>query len=558
MNKLYYGDCLTIMDEMKSGTVDLIYLDPPFNSNREYNAIYKDETGRPLPDQVEAFCDMWTLDPERERAIRMMPIVMRKAGVGDDTVKFWQLWMNALRNTQPELLAYLSYMVERLVRMKRLLRPAGAVYLHCDPTASHYIKVMMDGIFGHDRFRNEITWKRTESHNTAKGYGNIADIILYYVAGDSPTWNPQYTGYSERQLARHRHEDERGRYRLDDLTAPRPNSDSGKWEWRGTMPGANRGWGYRREQLEEWWELGLIQVKRDGTPRMDGLKRYLHESEGQLLQNIWTDVPRVPNTGEERMGYDTQKPLALLNRIIKASSNEGDVVFDPFCGCATTLEAAHSLGRKWIGVDIAIHAIKRVAQVRLKDRLGLVEGKDFAVEGVPRNLEGAKDLWERDTYHFQKWAVESVDGFVTTKRTADGGIDGRLYFDVPGKRDLQSMVIEVKGGKNVTIADLRALHSVLGRDEATMAGLIVMEPLSDRKRRNFEQLIAEAGDLDVMGKFYPKVQILSVPEILEGTRFDTPSVYGRKASAPKLRLTGGGAVAGAAPTRPVRVGGGPQ
>ena len=329
-------------------------------------------------------------------------------------------------------------------------------------------------------------------------------------------------------MQRFRHTDASGRkYKLDDLTAPRPNSDSGKFEWRGTKPSASRGWGYRLEQLEKWWGEGRIQTKRNGTPRMDGLKVYLDETEGKPLQNIWIDVPRIPNTSSERMGYATQKPLALLERIIKASSNEGDVVLDPFCGCATTMEAAHNLGRKWIGIDIAIHAIKRVARVRLEDRLGLIEGKDFEIEGVPRTLEGARDLWNRDKYHFQKWAVEQVEGFVTTKRTADGGIDGRLYFALPHEHDLQSMAIEVKGGRNVNIRDLRALRGVLDNDSALLAGLIVMEPPGTVRDRNFHKFMADAGDLDVAGVKYPRMQLLTVHEILEGKRFHTPGVAGR-------------------------------
>ncbi len=534
-NKLFYGDCLTIFQGMRKHSVDLIYLDPPFNSNREYNAIYKDETGRPLPDQIEAFCDLWTLDEERERAIRAMPILLRKAGIDDEVAEFWKLWMNALRNTQPRLLAYLSYMVERLIQMKSILKPTGSIYLHCDPTASHYIKVMMDGIFGHQNFKNEITWQRTESHNTASRYGNISDILLYYTKSPNSTWNQLYVEYGEAQLARFRHVDEGSRrYKLDDLTAPRPSSNSGKFEWRGTKPGPTRGWGYEKSQLELWWEEGRIHTKRDGTPRMDGLKVYLDESKGKPLQNIWTDIPRIPNTSSERMGYATQKPVALLERIIKASSNPGDVVMDPFCGCATTLESAHMLGRRWIGIDIAIHAIKRVARVRLQDRLGLIDGKDFVVDGVPRNIEGAKDLWKRDKYHFQKWAVEEVGGFVTTKRTADGGIDGRLYFAIPKEKDLQSMAIEVKGGKNVDIRDLRALHGVLDNDEALMAGLIIMDPLPPRKDENFHQDIAKAGDLEVEGVKYSRMQMLAVDEILEGKRFHTPGVVGRGLSQPTL------------------------
>ncbi len=216
--------------------------------------------------------------------------------------------------------------------------------------------------------------------------------------------------------------------------------------------------------------------------------------------------------------------MALLKRIISASTNEGDVVLDPFCGCATTIEAAHKLGRRWIGIDIAIHAIKRVAKVRLEDRLGLEEGVDFEIEGVPHTLEGAKDLWTRDKYHFQKWAIEQIDGFVTTRKSGDGGIDGRLYFSLPDSDALASMVLEVKGGKNVGISTVRDLRGVLERDDARMAGLIVMDPLSDGKLRNFEKEMAQAGDLAVSGMNYSRMQILSVPEILDGRRFLTPSV----------------------------------
>ena len=201
-----------------------------------------------------------------------------------------------------------------------------------------------------------------------------------------------------------------------------------------------------------------------------------------------------------------------------------------------TPEAAHKLGRRWIGIDIAIHAVKRVAKVRLQDRLGLLEGRDFIVEGVPRTLEGAKDLWERDKYQFQKWAVEQVDGFVTTKRTADGGIDGRLYFDTPGTRELQNMTLEVKGGKNVSIRDLRALRGVLENDVAAIAGLIIMEPLGKVKDRNFRREMSQAGDLDISGVPYPRMQMLTVEQILEGRRFFTPGVVGRHEAQPVLPM----------------------
>ena len=242
----------------------------------------------------------------------------------------------------------------------------------------------------------------------------------------------------------------------------------------------------------------------------------------------------IGSNAKERMGYDTQKPLALLERIISASSNEGDIVLDPFCGCATTIEAAHMINRKWIGIDIAIHAVKRVARVRLDERLGLIEGQDYEIEGVPRTVEGAQDLWTRDKYHFQKWAVEQVEGFVTTRRSADGGIDGRVYFALPNERDLQSMVVEVKGGRNVNIRDLRALKGVLDYDDALMAGLIVMNSLGQTQERNFNRFMGEAGTMDILGIQYPRMQVLTVGEILEGQRFQTPTIAGRHTLEPRM------------------------
>ena len=533
MNKLYYGDCLTVMDEYLSpGSVDLIYLDPPFNSNRAYNAIYKDETGRPLPDQIEAFCDLWTLDSERERAIRYMPVMMRDAGIDDAAAQLWKLWLHALRQTQPRLLAYLSYMTERLLRMKPILKPTGSIYLHCDPTASHYIKVMMDAIFGHENFRNEIVWKRTTTHSDSKTWSRVSDTILFYSKGQRITWNTPYVPHSDEYVAnKYRNDDGDGRlYTLDNMTSPNPRPNM-MYEWKG-FPSPAKGWRYSKETMVQLDQEGRIWYPtfKDGThdtSRRPRFKRYLNDMKGGVMGNVWADVLPINSQARERLGYATQKPVTLLERIIKASSNEGDVVLDPFCGCATTLEAAHKHNRKWIGIDIAIHAVKRVAAIRLQDRLGLVEGKDFAIEGVPHTLEGAHDLWERDPYHFQKWAVEEVDGFVTTKRTADGGIDGRLYFALPNVKDLQSMVIQVKGGKDVSIRDLRDLRGVLESDDALLAGLIIMDKLGDRKAQNFTRFMAEAGDLDVLGIKYPRMQLLAMPEILDGKRFHAPSTVAR-------------------------------
>ena len=478
MNRLYYGDCFTIMQNLPASSIDLIYLDPPFNSNRNYNAIYKDETGRPLPDQIEAFCDMWELDPEREQAIRTMPVLMRENGIDDSVVEFWRLWMNALRGTQPRLLAYLSYMAQRLLIMKRILKSTGSIYYHCDPTTSHYVKPLLDAIFEHDNFQNEIIWHYRRWTGKAKRFQQLHDTILFYGMGSQHRlFNVQYDPYTDKSL--------------------------------------------KRKQNYH------TRIK-DGNVYVTSI-----DKRGVRAGDVW-QIPVLNSQSRERMGYATQKPLALLERIIRASSNPGDVVLDPFCGCATTLEAAHKLDRQWIGIDIAIHAVKRVARVRLTERLGLVEGQDFTVEGVPHTVEGAQDLWERDKYHFQKWAVEQIEGFVTTKRSADGGVDGRVYFAVPHAQELQSMVIEVKGGANVSIQDLRALKGVLDYDSALMAGLIVMQPLGGVKERNFNRFMADASSVDLWGNPYPRMQILSVGEILDGKRFQTPTVSGRHMLEPRM------------------------
>ena len=472
MNRLYYGDCLAVMQEMNLNSADLIYLDPPWNSNRAYNAIYRDSTGLELPDQIEAFCDIWELTPERESMIRNMPVLMAQAGIEDSASKLWQLWMQALRNTQPRLLAYLLYMTERLIVMKGLLRPTGSIFLHCDPTAAHYIKTLMDAIFGHRSFRNEIIWCYTGPGSPGiRQFLRKHDTIFWYSKGQKWTFN-------------------RDEVRIPHAAKTKANYKGGKLQGSG-FTGADHVIDAKGKVPEDWWQMAI--------------------------------APR----GKEYLGYPTQKPIALLKRIIQAASNEGDRVLDPFCGCATTIAAAHELNRQWIGIDIAYHAIRRVAQVRLQDDYGLVEGQHYTVTGVPRTLEGAQSLWRQDKYQFQRWAVEQVNGFVTTKRTADGGIDGRLYFALPGENQMRSMVIEVKGGRNIGVNVIRSLVGVLNRDEATMAGLITMEPLSDRQRQSFMREISHVGMLDVMGVQYPRIQMLSVHDIIARKSFLTPTVAGR-------------------------------
>ena len=474
MNALYYGDCLTIMRErMTANSVDLIYLDPPFNSKRDYNAIYKDETGRPLPDQIEAFNDTWALDAERMSIIRNMPKLLRQHEVDGHTADFLAGFMSGLANTQPDMAAYLAYMAERLVWMKRVLKPTGSIYLHCDPTASHYLKVLMDGIFGNKSFRNEIVWCYTGPGSPKmRQFNRKHDTILWYSKGNRWTFN------------------------RDKVRIPHKK----------------------------------LNTNRSGAMIADALtpeQRDAYLKKGKIPETWWPNFSPVGRLKKERLGYPTQKPLALLERIIKASSNPGDIVFDPFCGCATTIEAANKLGRRWIGIDITIHAIKRVARKRLHDRLHLVAGKDYVIEGVPQNFEGALELWRQDTYQFQKWCVEQVEGFVNAKRSADDGIDGRIYFDMPGEKVLQSMALEVKGGTNVGIKDLRSLNSVLQFENVQLAGLITLREPSARQLRNFKQSMALSGHLRLDGREYARMQLLTVQEIFDGRRFDMPRPAGR-------------------------------
>ena len=343
---LYHGDNLDFLRGMNSETVHLIATDPPFNKGRDFHSTPASlASGASFPDRWswrDDVHDDWLDEIQRYYPEVWSVIDKTKESYGDD------------------MAAFLCFMGVRLLEMRRVLRDDGSIYLHCDSTASHYLKALMDAVFGRRNFGSEITWQRTESHNTAKGYGNISDKILYYSKSENFIWNGGFHNYSdtannisEQQLRRYRYTDSDGRrYRLENLTAPRPDSDSGKFDWRGTMPGSSRGWGYRLEQLEQWWAEGRIQTKRNGSPRTDGLKVYLDEAVGKPLQNIWTDIPRIPNTSSERTGYPTQKPLALYERMIKASSNPGDIVLDPFCGCSTTPIAAERLERDWVGMDI--------------------------------------------------------------------------------------------------------------------------------------------------------------------------------------------------------------
>jgi DNA modification methylase len=544
MNTLFYGDNINIMQEkIGKDAVDLIYLDPPFKSEENYNLLYKKLTGKPVPEQVVAFTDTWVLDDAKEQVARTMPVLMREHGVADYYVEFWRLWMNALRQTNKELLAYLIYMVERLLYMKSILRPEGSIYLHCDPTASHYIKVMMDAIFGHENFRNEIIWKRTGSHGGSKRWGPVHDTLLFYTKSDKYTWNRLTQPYDPSYIdQKYRHRDTRGLFQDVSLTgAGIRRGDSGR-PWRGHNPTEKgRHWAIpaalgaeipnfrdmsTQEKLDALDASDLLYWPRGGDsfPR---LKQY--PGKGVPIQDVITDISAINSQAEERLGYPTQKPMALLDRIILSSSKPNQIVFDPFCGCGTTIYSAVINGRSWIGCDIAILPIRLVAD-RLSSKYRLVQGVNFDIDGIPVSVEQAEHLFRRNPFQFQHWLVEKVGGFPTLKMAGDKGIDGRMYFET--REGLKEIVLSVKGG-NLRPSDARDLRGVLEREGAALAGLLTLKEPTKAMREE----AASAGSYEYQGIAYPRMQLLTVREILEGKReLHTPTKIGTRISSGQTSL----------------------
>lgn len=488
-NRLYYGDNFSIMEKMPRDCVDLIYLDPPFNSKRNYNLLYKNMTGRPAPDQDIAFCDTWEMDEEKVELARKMPMLMREQGIEDYYVEFWRLWIQALRHTNEKLLAYMIYMVQRIMQMKVILKPTGSIYLHCDPEASHYIKVMMDAVFGHNNFLNEIIWHYDGPQRPSrKNFGKKHDVILRYsktdkfFASKKGLFPP--TILSDEDLEDYQQHDD-GRYYYD-----LPRGD------------------YTDESIRKLDEEGRIRWTKNGNPRViyflnkDRDGNWIREKQ---IHDVWHDIYSLGHVGgKEKKGYPTQKPIKLLRRIVEVSSRPGDVVFDPFCGCGTTIYAAHELGRKWIGCDIAILAVQLVSN-SLYDDYQVTEGKNYEITGIPVTTEQAEVLFKQDPFEFERWLVQYMEG-IPTKRTGDKGIDGRIYL-----LNEKHIVVSVKGG-NIRPTDVRDLRGVLEREDDAEMGcfLSLNEPTKAMK-----QEAASAGMYEYKGQTYPRIQLLTVADVLE-------------------------------------------
>lgn len=539
--RLYYGDNLDILRQyVDDESADLIYLDPPFSSNRDYNIIFKEQSGDRDPAQVQAFEDTWRWDQE---SARMFHEVVKDGGPVADTLVAFQ---KAIGHN--DMLAYLSMMAPRLKELHRVLNDTGTLWLHCDPTASHYLKLLLDSVFGPEQFLNEIVWKRSSAHSdTTQGMkrcGRIHDIILVYSKTDEYTWNTVYTEYSEEYLEQeYRHQDERGYYKQTDLTAAKPGGDteykwpvkrkekSGAeweadldheyenpkpgWEYKQVPPYSGRYWAYSKEKMEEFAKEGKLHHRRTGMPR---LKQYADEMPGVPLQDIWTDIP--PELGRKDLGYPTQKPEKLLERIIKSGSDEGDVVLDPFCGCGTTIAASERLDRNWVGIDIthlAISLMKHRLQTAYEDDI------EFEVKGEPVTVAGARNLAEQDRYQFEWWALGLVGARPTEqKKGADEGIDGQLYFlpDQSATSEPEMIVFSVKSGQ-VGVGDVRDLRGVVERENAALGVLITLnEPTRPMKEEAASAGVYESAELG--DTTYPRIQIRTVEELLDGHGIDAP------------------------------------
>jgi len=528
-NKLYFGDNLDILDRyVGDESVDLIYLDPPFKSDQNYNVLFAERNGSRSASQAKAFEDTWQWD---ETAAASYQDIVEAGGTVSQVMQAFRTFLGD--NT---MLAYLSMMAPRLVSLRRVLKPTGSIYLHCDPTASHYLKLLMDAAFGPVNFRNEVVWKRTHAHSGARRYGPVHDTILFYGRSSHMMWSPQKTGYSESYIhAFFRFADPEGRrYRATILTGSGTRKGESGQPWRGIDPTkSGRHWavpGYVRtlfgddqpgtmqEALDRLDAMGRVlwPDREGGVP---SFKQYLDDMEGVALQDVWTDIPPISARARERLGYPTQKPQALLERIILASSNEGDVVLDPFCGCGTTVAAAEKLNRHWIGIDITYLAISLIKH-RLQSAFAEGVEKTYTVVGEPVSVPDAEALAKQNPFQFQCWAVGQVSALpIEPKKGADRGVDGRLYFHDDETGKTKQIVLSVKSGR-VSVADVRDLRGVVERESAALGVLITLQEPTRAMRTE----AAGAGFYDSPGwrKRYPRLQILTIADLLGGQKIDYP------------------------------------
>ncbi|MCY3851966.1 MAG: site-specific DNA-methyltransferase [Gammaproteobacteria bacterium] len=501
------------MQKWPDDCIDLIYLDPPFKSDTNYNILFGTQNGKPA--QLQAFEDTWYWNEKAHERVENL-----KGAIAHPAHK--PIAGLHLMLGDCGMLAYLSYMAERLAEMKRLLKPTGSIYLHCDPSASHYLKTIMDGIFDGRNFRNEIVWKRrADKHNLAtKTMGPLHDVILWYGDIEEANYNRQYTPYSKDYIDSHyKHKDERGNYRL--LPCTNESGGNKPYEFRGV----NRAWRFSKDRMEDMYDQNLlVQLKPEGPYYY---KKYLKDAEGVPLQDLWDDIS--PCRGKESLGYPTQKPRALLERIINASCPPHGIVFDPFCGCGTAIDAAQRLNRQWLGVDISSFAIDLIVKERLQDR-------SIPVAGIPLDLTGAKRFAEADRFGFEKWAINRVPGFVPNeKQVGDGGIDGRAKL-MNKWNDLNLALAQVKsGGLGGLASDARDFLHVMQREDAVCGVFITTEKIDGRKRSAHEEF-ESMGRFEIGANNYPRVQFWSIEEYFDGRFPNLPPMLNPYTGKPMAQI----------------------
>ena len=512
-NKLYFGDNLPILREHVSDeSVDLIYLDPPFNSNATYNVLFREAAGELSSAQIQAFDDTWHWTIEAELAYEEIV-----AGAPQDVVNL----IGAMRGFlgRNDMMAYLTMMTPRIIELRRALKPGGSVYLHCDPTASHYLKLLMDAVFGKTRFRNEITWKRTSAHSDARRFGRVHDVILYYARDSRPLWNAPRQPYDQEYMRDYyrRSDDDGRRWMSDNLSAAGLTGGGYEYEWNGV----SRVWRVPKETMERLNSEGRLFHTASGMPRR---KRYLDEMPGVPLQDVWTDIPPIGSRARERLGYPTQKPEALLERVILSSSNEGDVVLDPFCGCGTAIAVAERLNRRWIGVDIT-HLAVSLMKHRLADSFG-ERLSPYDVVGAPQDVASARALAEASEhdgrYQFEYWALGLVEARPAhdRRRGADAGVDGYVNFLDDDSGKVKRVIVQVKSGR-VGRAHIATLRGDMERQEAEMGLFITLErPTAPMLRDALSAGFYEPRHFP--GRRFPRVQIRTVEELLAGNAPEIP------------------------------------
>lgn len=504
-NSLYYGDNLQVLrSEIHDESVDLVYLDPPFNSNASYNMLFRSPTtGETAHSQIEAFEDTWHWGPEAQRELDEI--------VTSSHTELSEL-IQALRRflKDNDMMAYLVMMASRLVELHRVLKPTGSLYLHCDPTASHYLKLVLDAIFGFENYRNEISWKRSQPKSqTTTNFPNCRDIILRYSKSHEAFFKKVYTSYNQDYLEKfYRYKDEKGRlYQLADLTNPNKDRPNLTYEFLGV----NRVWRWTKERMERAQSEGLIHQEKPGSvPR---LKRYLDEMPGQPITDSWDDIEHLHGQSGEYLGYPTQKPSSLLERIIESSCPESGVVLDPFCGCGTAVHAAEKLQRKWIGIDITHLAISLIER-RMREAF---PESEFMVHGTPKDLESSRDLAIRDKYQFQWWAISLIGAqpYNGKKKGADSGIDGLIYFQDDHSKEFKKIIVSVKGGEHINVSMIRDLKGTVEREKAAIGIFITLAEPTEPMRREASSAPLYKSPLFPSGIF-PSIQILTIEGLMNG------------------------------------------